>query len=164
MDPKTKKMSERKEQIIQIVKMLIVVICASLYAMGGTEGMGGKWLRRFMAPAICGGTAVIITRDWLSLVKMPVLIIASHLGYGADSTVMKVFKRFYCGIAFGLGATLYEAIRGRWALVMVIGVMVVWAFVTMGVINPFNSARIEESILGLIIYSSAIMPLKRRSI
>lgn len=155
---------EQKEQVIQIVKMLIVVLCAALYAMGGTDGMGGKWLRRFMAPAVYGVTAVVITRDWLSLVKMPVLILASHLGYGSNSTVMRVFKRLYCGLAFGIGATIFELIRGRWAFAITVSVLVVWCFVTMGVINPFNSARIEESFLGLIIYSSAIMPLQRRKL
>lgn len=153
---------EQKEQIIQVVKMLVVVACASLYAMGGTEGMGGKWLRRFLAPAICGATAVIITRDWLSLVKMPVLILASHLGYGADTTMLKVIKRAYCGILFAAGATIYEFIRFRWALGILLFVLVVWSFIVAGVINPFNSARIEESFLGLVIYSTAIMPLQRR--
>lgn len=154
--------SEQKEQIIQIVKMIVVVICASLYAIGGTEEMGGKWLRRYLAPAICGGAAFAITFDWLVLVKMPVLILASTLGYGADTTWLKVIKRLYCGLAFGIGATLYELINKRWFLSIYLILWITSAFVFFGAFNPFGSARIEESIIGLFIYGSAIMPLKRR--
>ncbi len=153
---------EQKEQIIQIVKMIVVVICASLYAIGGTEEMGGKWLRRYLSPVICGGAAFAITFDWLVLVKMPILILASTLGYGADQTWLKIIKRAYCGLAFGLGATIYELINKRWILSVYFILLITTMFIFFGVFNPFGSARIEETMIGCIIYYSAIMPLKRR--
>lgn len=153
---------EHKEQIIQIVKMIIVVICASLYAIGGTEEMGGKWLRRYLAPAICGGAAFAITLDWLVLVKMPILILASTLGYGADQTWLKIVKRAYCGMAFGIGVSLYEWIKRQWLLAGILTFIVMSVFIVFGVFNPFGSSRIEETTIGVFIYSMAIMPLKRK--
>ncbi len=152
-------MSEKREQIGVIVKMLIIVLCASLYAWGGMEM---KWLRRFLAPAILGVTCVVFTRDWRSLIKMPLFIAASCLGYGANSLWVKILKRGYVGLTFGLGASSYEIFTRKWLVVGFTLVLCVSAYITFGVWNPFHSARIEESILGLFNYTMAIMPLKRK--
>ena len=92
-------MSERKRQIRLFVGMLIVLVCSGLYAWGGMEM---KWLRRFLAPAICGVGCFILSWDWRTLIKTPLLIGASCLGYGADTLSLKIFKRAYVGVAFTL--------------------------------------------------------------
>lgn len=160
---------EKKNQIEQIVKLFIIIVCASLYAWGGMEG---KYLRRFVAPSIAGVSAFAITKNWLTLLKTPLLIGASCLGYGADAVWLKVIKRLYCGIAFALGASineLIEAIRGSyksWIIFSLVISVIPFLFVICGVLNPFSDsyagARIEETFLGLIIYTFTIMPLRRK--
>ena len=151
---------EKKEQLLIILKLIIIAICATLYAWGGMEM---KWLRRFLAPAILGATCFGFTRDWKSLIKMPVFILASCLGYGADVLWVKIIKRSYVGLTFGAGSASYEFLRKNWILGAFALVLCVSVFVVFGVFNPFNSARIEETFLGLLTYAMAIMPLQKRS-
>lgn len=152
-------MNEKKEQLRTIIKMVIIVICAGLYAWGGMEF---KFLRRFIAPSILGASCLYFTRDWKSIFKMPLFMLASCLGYGADITWVKIFKRSYVGLTFGLGASIYEILKYKWLIVSFSIILCISAYVVFGVWNPFGSARIEESILGLFTYTMAIMPLKRK--
>jgi hypothetical protein len=153
-------MNEKRLQWIQLIKLLVVVLCAFLYAAGGTEDMGGKWLRRFLAPAIAGGFGYWICRDWRVLVKVPLLILASVMGYGADTFAMKIMQRLKSGLAFALGASIREALQNRWVLVGLSFTVIPATMILLGVFNPV-SARTEETIIGLIIYSMAIMPVEK---
>jgi|GEM_PF-1885471 len=156
--------SEKKEQIQIIFKMLLVIACATLYAWGGMEM---KWLRRFLAPAVCGAGCFYFSKDWRSLIKMPLLGIAASIGYGADTLILKIWKRFYVGVVFALGANsyeIYQAIQKKKRLWVWIGFttsVILLAYIMLGVWNPL-SARLEESILGFIVYAFAILPVKRR--
>ena len=155
---------ERKEQILIIFKLLLIIICTLAYAYGG---MGMKWLRRFLAPALCGAGCLYFSRDWRSLMKMPLLGLASSIGYGADVMWLKIFKRAYVAVAFILGANsyeIYQAIRKKprlWVWIGFSSTVILLAYIMLGVWNPL-SARLEETILGLIVYSIAIIPIKRR--
>ncbi len=152
-------MSEKKYQIKVSISLLVVALCATLYAWGGMEM---KWLRRFLAPSICAGYLAIICRDPMQLIKAPLLGLASSIGYGADETWLKVIKRAYVGLAFGLGATCTDIIKSfrekrTWIVVGYSITAIISAYILFGVWNPVH-ARVEESFLGLIVYSMAIVP------
>lgn len=151
-------MTERKIQIQVVVKMILAVFCASLYAWGGMEG---KWLRRFCAPSICAGAVWYYTRNVKSLLMAPFLGIASSLGYGADETVWKVIKRLYVGLAFGLSANIYNIMIRNWMVCGYVAGIIVTGFILMGVWNPLPDARHEESFLGLMIYAPPLLSAKK---
>ena len=147
-------MSEKKLQWKTVISMCVVVLCASLYSFGGMEY---KFLRRFLAPFSAAVYLAIISKDPLQLIKAPLLILASSLGYGADSAWLKIIKRAYVGLAFGLGASITDIIKKKWVVVAYSMVAIVSVFIVYGVLNPVP-ARVEESLLGLIIYAMAILP------
>ncbi len=149
--------TEKRKQIDVFIKLLIIFVCAGLYAWGGMEY---KWLRRFLAPSICGITMFYFSRDWLSLFTAPLIGIASSIGYGATEFWMKVFKRAYVGLAFGVGASFYSILRKNWIIVGFTFVMILSAYILFGVWNPFPDARHEETILGLLVYTMPIMNTK----
>ena len=145
---------EQKLQIKVVLGMAVVVFCATAYAWGGMEM---KWLRRFLAPCIASGFLALCNKDPMQLIKAPLLGLASSIGYGADVAWLKIIKRAYVGLAFGLGASLTDIIRKKWVVVAYTMVSIVSVFIVYGVLNPVP-ARVEESLLGLIIYTMAILP------
>lgn len=148
-------MTEKKIQITQIIKLLVVCVCAMLYAWGGMEM---KWLRRFLAPSIAGVTILSFTRDWRSLLKMPLLMLSSSLGYGGVGLWEKVAKRGIVGLATGFSTGSYEAFfKRKWVYLILTCLICISGYILLGVFNPFI-ARIEETMLGLLVYSLAIMP------
>jgi len=146
--------SEKKLQFKTILAMLVVVLCASLYAWGGMEM---KWLRRFVAPFSAAVFLAIINKDPLQLIKAPLLGLSSSIGYGADNVLLKLTKRCYVGLAFGLSASITDIVRKRWIIVSYTIASITSIFIVYGVLNPVP-ARVEESLLGFIIYSMAILP------
>ena len=146
--------SEEKYQTKIAVSLLIVVICALTYAWGGMEF---KWLRRFLAPSLAAGFLALINKEPMQLIKAPLLGIASSLGYGADVVWLKVIKRAYVGLTFGLGAAITDIIRKRWVVAGFTCVLILSAFIIYGVINPVP-ARAEETLLGFLIYGMTIIP------
>jgi len=150
---------EKKEQLQMLIRLGVLVACVWLYSAGGCEGMGGKWLRRYLAPIIFSGYMYYVTRHWLSILQGVYLSIASSMGYGADTLFWKIFKRGYCGAFFGFAGTL-----NKWRKPLVFGyqnILVISGFICFGVFNPFGSARIEETVLGLLIYGLPILSVKK---
>jgi len=154
--------SEKKQQIEVIARMLLVVVCASLYAWGGMEHR--LLLRRILAPAVAAVTCFYFSRDWRHFILFPLLWISSSIGYGASEMWAKIIKRSYVGLAFGVSTSLKNIIDKRLILSIFQPVLLITTFVCFGVWNPFGSARVEESILGLLIYTMPIMSSKRRTI
>lgn len=153
-------MSEKKYQSKIIAGLLVTVTCASLYAWGGMEF---KFLRRFIAPSVAAIFLAIVNREWIQLIKAPLLGIASSLGYGADETWLKVIKRAYVGLAFGIGASCTDVIKAiredakKWIVVGYSAVAIISAYILFGVWNPVH-ARVEETLLGFIVYGLTIIP------
>jgi len=153
-------MSEKKYQIKIAGSLLVVVVCATLYAWGGMEY---KFLRRFIAPSLAAIYLSLLNRDILQLLKAPLLGLASSLGYGADATWLKIMKRLYVGLAFGLGASITDVIKAirddskKWLVVGYTLVVIVSSYVLFGVLNPVH-ARVEETLLGSLVYLMAILP------
>ena len=147
-------MTEKKLQLKIFAGAVIVLICSGLYAWGGMEL---KFLRRYLAPIICATFLSVINREWLQLVKFPMLLGASCLGYGADTIGLKLWKRLYVGFTFSLGASVDKIVKRKWASVAFTFLSVIGVFMIYGVFNPVH-ARNEEFIIGAIIYTNAIIP------
>jgi len=148
---------EKKTQIKVILKLLVVVVFASLYGWGGMEM---KWLRRFVAPAILCLSAFSFSRNWRYLVQMPVMMITLSLGYGADSVIGKIFKRLMFGALNGSSSSTVNIWQKKWLPAGFQIVLVSAAYIVFGVWNPLPSARAEETLLGALIALIPMMSVK----
>ena len=119
--------------------------------------MEHKYLRRFVAPAICGFTMLCYSGSWLSLLQMAFLMGFQCLGYGGTAFWEKVARRGVYGLLNGSATSILNFFRERWLLVGFQIALVTVAYVLIGVFNPFNSARAEETFLGLLIYTIPIL-------
>lgn len=142
---------------ISFIKLIIIAIFALLYSLGGVDG---KWKRRFLAPAIyfiglIGFSLIQKSFSFFYLISIPVMIGALSLGYGSDSTAVKVFKRLLCGVVASLAALPIAIINHAWIL-LGIHICISIAFsVILGVFNPVQ-AREEEN---LIATSYVLLPI-----
>lgn len=149
-------MRERKQLRDAVIRILVVVVFAFLYSLGGMEGGPGKWVRRFLAPSILCGGMFYFSRDWRSLICLPFMFGSLSLGYGADMEWLKIIKRGLFGLTNGLTTSAYNILYKRWLLV---GIQIALCFgliIALGVWNPMPDARIEEMVIGL---SIALFPM-----
>jgi hypothetical protein len=151
-------MSEKNQQVEAIGRLVLVLVCASLYAIGG---MGYLWARRFAAPGICCLSMFYFSRDWRSLVQMPFMMGSLSLGYGSDMFLIKVAKRASFGLANGISGSICDLLNKRWLISALWSIILIVAYVGIGVWNPFPNARIEELVLGVLIFLKPIMSARR---
>lgn len=152
-------MTEKRQQIEAIGRLLLVVACASLYAIGG---MGYLPLRRFVAPVLCGAGMFVFSRDWRVFLQVPFLMGSLSLGYGGDTFWVKVAKRACFGAANGIAGSIYDILSRRFLISVIWTVILIIAYVGIGVFNPFPNARIEELVLGVLVFLKPIMSARRR--
>ena len=150
-------MSEGTLQLIASLKLLIVCGYATLYGLGG---MNGKWKRRILGSGLYTIALVAFSIwtssfSWVYLLVFPLLFGATSIGYGAGTTITKVIKRAYCGLAYSLVALPICLVTGNWTLYILHTIACLGVSITLGVINPV-SARYEESLIGATI---ATLPL-----
>jgi len=141
-------MSEVKPLRDALVKLGICALFAILYCLGG---MGWLWMRRFVAPTVLVAGMFYFSRDWRSLVQLPLMMFSLAIGYGADTLLDKIMKRMLFGFANGVSSSTYNIWLQKWLLVAIQVVMLIGLYITIGVWNPFPDARTEELFLGLII-------------
>jgi len=89
------------------IKALLVAVCGILWRLGGKSGYS-KAFRR-VGCAICIGLALLISKNFLGLISIPLLIGAFSVGYGEDSFLMRVTKnkyitRYICGLLYVLAS------------------------------------------------------------
>ena len=126
-------------------------------------GRSGKWKRRFVGSAVIATTVVVASIImgkffWtLPLIYIP-LALGFSLGYGGDTTEVKVLKRSIvacCVISAGLVCALTFMGNAWWVFLIHCGIGV-WS-VYLGVKNPVYAAAEEVFVcavlnLGLIMY------------
>ena len=123
-------------------------------------GCGFLYLRRFVAPGILCAGMFYFSRDWRSLVQLPIMMFSLAIGYGGDALWEKIGKRALFGVANGTSSSIYNILKKNWLLVGFQVVFIIAALVTFGVWNPFPSARVEELIIGLFIASVPMFSVK----
>jgi len=151
-------MTEKKLQIQIYIKLFIGCICAGLYAWGGMENR--LLLRRILAPAIATVSCFAFSKNWRYLISFPLLWLSSSIGYGADSLWLKIFKRAYVSLAFGLSVNVVNIWNKVWAMVVFHTIILSSGFVALGVFNPL-SARAEETLIGCLIYIPLLLSSKK---
>ena len=147
-------MSEKKQQFIALVKILIAVAFALLYSMGG---MGEKWMRRFIAPTLLTLSIFAFSRNWRVFIQLPLMFITLSMGYGADGLWDKILRRGLFGFANGISSSFYLLRQEKWRLSDYHVVLLTSAYIVFGVWNPFPNARVEEMVLGFLIAFIPIM-------
>jgi len=145
------RMNEKKAFRDVLIKAGIVLLFATLYSLGGAEFGPGKWLRRYVATSLLAGGLFWYSKDWRSIVGLPLLILGTSLGYGADNTFLKVIKRTYCGVILALGATSGDWLNKRFIIAGLFISFIVAGMVVLGVWNGLPDARTEEFVIGLLI-------------
>jgi hypothetical protein len=152
-------MSEYAIQLVSIVKLLVLVVFASLYAYAG---IFGKWKRRFIAPIVLVASMVGISA-WLGeicywyIAYAPLLIGALSMGYGGDDLKTKLIKRSRYGAACAVASLPVFIATGSWALLVAHTLVCVAVSVAAGVWNQTSSARSEETLIGAAIVLIPLM-------
>lgn len=144
-------MNEKSQFKDVLIKAGIVILCATLYCLGGAEFGWGKWLRRIAMPIILAGGMFWFSRDWKVLFLGPLVGLGTSLGYGADETWLKIIKRGYCGLILGAGASIGDWLNKRFIIATLQTVSIVAGMVVLGVWNVLPDARTEEFVIGLLI-------------
>ena len=93
--------------IILLIKLVLIVLCAILWRLGGAKGFS-KGFRRFG----CAGLitiAVIISQRYVGLCSIPFFIGSFSLGYGENSKLTKLLTNGYIvravvGLAYALSS------------------------------------------------------------
>jgi len=146
--------TEKKLQLRIFLKLLVIIVFAGLYAWGGLEY---KWLRRFLAPAVLCGAMFGFTKNWKTLIQFPFMVVSLSMGYGAESLWDRILRRGLFGLSNGASSSVYNILNKKWLLVGIQVVLLVGLYIAVGVWNPFPSARAEESFLGLMIPTIAML-------
>jgi len=140
-------MSELNQLKKGMIKLFFISVCGGLYALGGLEGGGGLWIRRFLMPLVLGGTLFYFSRNWKSLLTIPLFIGTLHLGYGGDNLIYKIVRRAIFGFSNGASSSTYNITKKEWLLSGIHIVGMVSLYIALGVFNPLPSA-IEQLALG----------------
>lgn len=136
-----------------------IFISAVAYMIGGTSGFGeyGKAWRRFIGASVLAldanlMAAFTLSWNWLYLLMFPCLMIGFSLGYGAETTIGKIFKRS----VYALGV-LSACLCGFYAsgCTLMGWVVIGLAFLTgassvvLGVWNPYKNAPLEQLLISV---------------
>jgi hypothetical protein len=148
---------EYKVQFDVFTKLLWACIFALLYALGGIEF---KWIRRFIAPVWLGGGLYLFSRDWRTLLQVPLLIAGLHMGYGADAFWHKVLRRFIAGLCLSSSNAIHLLDKNFnakrfWGMFGWSMLIIPITHIVLGVFNPVE-ARAEELLIGLMVGLSSL--------
>jgi hypothetical protein len=144
-------------QLIASFKFIWLAIFTYLYGAGGIKHKptrryyGTLWLTLgyVVFSLINGGFS------FYYLICYPLLIAATSIGYGADTTGKKIFKRFYCGLAYAFAALPLAIVTSNWVMFALHTLLCLSISITLGVTNPVH-ARSEETLIGA---SIGLLPL-----
>ena len=138
-------------------KVAIVVVFGICFAAGGTEGMGGLWVRRYLGAAILTGGLYWFSRDWKCLLTFPLLAAGMCFGYGADTTGLKVILRAGWGLMTGTASAITDLTNKRWLLAGLQIALVTAFCIILGVWNGLPSAVVEQFAIGCAIAFLPVM-------
>lgn len=151
-------MNEKREILKTVGRFLIVLVFATLYCIGGTEDMGGKWIRRYLGPAVLCIGMFAYSRSWKSLAQAPLMVLTLSMGYGGtDLEWLKIVKRSFWGACNGLSSGFSGLLERRFWLPIAQTVILSGICVLLGVYNVLPNARAEEFTIGVFIATLPMM-------
>ena len=152
--------NEKKLQLWVFVKLLVVCICAGLYAWGGMEM---KWLRRFLAPGIACIFAFFYSGfNWRYLIQMPLQMVSLSMGYGADVFWHKVLRRGLFGLCNGVSSSTVFIWKKQMLTAGFQIALLLASYILIGVWNPLPNARVEETVLGFLVFFITVMGVEKK--
>jgi hypothetical protein len=155
-------MSEKKEIFKTAGRFAIVFLFSLCYTIGGTEDMGGKWIRRYLGPAILCLGMFAYSRSWKSLVQAPLMVLTLSMGYGGtDLEWLKIVKRAFWGACNGLSSGFSGFLEKRFWLPAAQATILTGICILLGVYNVLPNARIEEFTIGCFIALLPMMSARR---
>lgn len=144
-------------------KVSIVVIFGILFAAGGTDGMGGLWVRRYLGAAVLAGGVFWYSRDWRSLLIAPLSALTMSLGYGSDILIVKVLRRALWGCLNGVSSSLSDLFNKRFLLAGLHIFILMVACIILGAWNGLPNAVIEQFAIGCIMAFLPVMSARRKN-
>lgn len=129
---------------IPAIGMILIVIGAWLYMLGGRRG---KWKRRFIgsfvvSSAIWFVSLLIGNFSWWTIAVYPLCIGSFVLGYGSDTLNGKIVKRGTVVLASLMSGLLLAFVYNAWA-VLPIEIVIASVSIYLGVKNPIQAAPEE---------------------
>jgi hypothetical protein len=151
-------MNEVTLQWVQAVKLIVLVVFATLYGFGGIRG---KWKRRWIAPFVLTAGVIGVSlwlnqySNWL-LLYFPLLSASLSIGYGSSDLKTKIIKRARAGFLAGFSAIPIAFVTGAWSVFGLHILLTTLTSIVLGVWNQTSSARAEETAIGA---SYCLLPL-----
>lgn len=151
-------MNEYPLQFIASGKIFWSGVACMLYGLGG---ISNKWIRRLVMSFWMGCGLLMFAKlqgtfnAW-QLLYPPLLCASLHLGYGGDNVKRKIIRRSIYGLAIAVSALPLAIISGLWILYSIHAFLCVSMSVLLGVFNPTDSARSEETLIACF---SSVLPL-----
>lgn len=139
-----------------VIKLLLVVVFAILYCIGG---WGFLFLRRYVAPVELVAGMMWFSRDWRCLFNLAG-IGALCLGYSGHDLFSSIWRRGLFGFTNGVAFSIGNLLNKRFLLAAFQIILVPATTICFGVWNPFPSARMEELVIG---FEIAFIPMMSAS-
>ena len=134
-------------------RLLIISIFVMCYVIGGRQW---KPLRRIVGGIFLGASVALLSLYtgthkwwyWFACVGYP---IALSLGYGGNTTLVKLFRRLLYGVVLGSVSFIY----GNWVLAIFQTIIAALSSIYLGLSNPVQAVN-EEAMIALICVSTVV--------
>lgn len=147
-------MSELTLQWFSFGKVIIVAGYSLFYGLGGYNKL---WKRRFLANGLLASIIIACSIiqasfSWWFLLLYFTYFGATSLGYGADELIEKIWKRFYCGLAYAVASLPLAIVHQKWGLLALHTIICVSTSIIVGATNSDETqARESETMIGAMI-------------
>ena len=150
-------MNEYVQGFIGTLGLLPPIAYSVLWWLGGRPG--GRSIRRWVAPLafsllVVGYSLLLHKFTWPYLLSIPAYKVAAHVGYGGDTQMEKVLRRFIWALIQSSCALTFAVWSGAWSIFAVQLLMAVVSSTVFGTSNPFELAPKEE---GIICFASSFL-------
>jgi hypothetical protein len=148
--------SEYYQGLLGSFGLLITLVFSIFWWLGGRPG--GRVFRRWIAPlvfagGVCGLAVLAETFRWWFLFSLLAYKGVTHIGYGGDSLVEKLWRRGLWSLLMTACALTFACWTGAWTLYVVQVVVGLTAAIVIGIRNPVVASQEE----GLICFSNAFL-------
>lgn len=139
-------MTEWMQSLLFIHKIIAVGLFAICYIVGGRRW---KWVRRFLGSGLLGVFVLVLAYwqrsfSWWYFSYPLLLSIALCMGYGGNTTSVKIRRRLTYAIGLGLSCLPIAILGSAWILYAIQFGMCVVGSLALGVLNPMAGGAVDE--------------------